>query len=424
MSNPNSVRVDYPRDLAVRILTRVLSGGEALDEVLASISGEVSGGARAWLQDVCSGTLRWKGRLDLAVDSAALKKRPTGWLRKILLVAAYQLIGQERVQPASVVMETVDLVRRQEGEAPAKFANAILRKISEHAVSWRELPFPARATDGEQAQWASLPEWMWKRLLKGRGFEWTKAYALTSLTRPKTWVRAREAEVLGSWTQAGPVPGSFSVEEGGPIFEKPGFVEGKFLVQDISSQSLIYDVAAKIRKDLGSERALRVLDLCAAPGGKSVGLSWSGFDVYASDVEASRYALLKQTVERLAPEVKVIAREEVSALHGLNAVWVDAPCSGSGILRRHPDVRWLKREEDLVKLRATQLELLGEARRLMKSGGYLVFSTCSVLPEEGASLVRDFMGSPEGQGLKSCGEWFLEPQTAPYGDGFYCQLLS
>jgi transcription termination factor NusB len=211
MSKPSS---SYPRDIAVRVITRVLSDHEALDEALAAVSGEVSPTARAWLQEVCSGTLRWRGRLDQIIDSTALKKKPSGWLRKILLIATYQLVVQERALPAAVVNETVDEVKRKEGEAPAKFANAALRKIGEHALQWRALKLRESPPSEEGAAWGSLPEWLWRKLILQHGEEWTRAYALASLERPSLWIRAHDVGFSAEWAKPGPVAGSFQVTEG------------------------------------------------------------------------------------------------------------------------------------------------------------------------------------------------------------------
>src|SRR5690606_19168184 len=140
-------------------------------------------------------TLRWRGRLDLAIDAIALKKKPTGWLRRAILTGAYQLVAQDRTSPAGVVSETVAAIKKKEGEAPAKFANALLRRISEDARRWRELPFPEKAAPDspEAAAWASLPHWLWSRLVRAQGVEWAKAYAQASLERPVIWLRGQES---------------------------------------------------------------------------------------------------------------------------------------------------------------------------------------------------------------------------------------
>jgi 16S rRNA (cytosine967-C5)-methyltransferase len=421
-ATPLATSRDYPRDLAVRVLTRVLSDHEPLDEALAAISGEVTPTARAWLQEVCSGTLRWRGRLDQILDSTALKKKPSGWLRKILLIATYQLVVQERVQPTSVVNETVNEVKRKEGEAPANFANACLRKISEHGPGWRELQLRFGASALEGAAWASLPDWLWRKLWAQHGDAWARGYAKASLQRPVMWIRARDPSFSAEWAQAGPLPGSFQLTEGGAIFDKPGFAEGDFFVQDISSQKLVHEITTAVKAARPGQE-IRALDLCAAPGGKSVGMAWSGLKVLASDRDSARYALLAKTLERVAPEVEIIPREKVAELSPLDLVWVDAPCTGTGILRRHPDVRWLRQEKDLAGLLKIQQKLLHEAWTHVTPGGFLAYSVCSVLKEEGPEALQEFLRAQVPGTTEFVGEWALVPQTAPYGDGFWAGLV-
>jgi 16S rRNA (cytosine967-C5)-methyltransferase len=414
---PLSSAPAYPRDLAARVLTRVLSDAQALDESLAALVGEVSPAQRAWLQEVCAGTLRWKGRLDFALDSIALKKKPSGWLRKALLVAAYQLVGQDRTSPGAVVSETVAQVKRREGESPAKFANALLRRIADHASEWRELPFPASASAAQQAAWASLPEWLWRRLVAGRGVEWARAYAQASLERPRLWVRARAPRE--GW-DPGPIPEAYEVSRGegrGPLTEWEGFSAGEFFVQDISSQALVRSIDLAVR-----ERAPALprtaLDLCAAPGGKSAGLAWNGWEVLASDRESPRLQLLEQTLTRVAPGARLLPKAEVAQCPPQTLVWVDSPCTGTGILRRHPDVRWLRQEKQLESLLRLQRELIHEGWAKVAPGGFLAYSVCSVLREEGSEAVQAAALPAE-----KVAEWSLEPQQPPGGDGFWCILL-
>jgi 16S rRNA (cytosine967-C5)-methyltransferase len=401
----------------------VLADREPLDEALSRIVAEqnLDPGSRAWLQDVCAGTLRWRGRLDQILDAASFKKKPTGWLRKVLNVALYQIVAQDRVNPGAVVSETVVEIKRKEGEAPSRFANAVLRKLSEHAAEVRTQSFPEGAPASEQALWASLPDWIWNRLVAQYGLEWSRAYAQACLERPTVWIRTKDPDFQASWaSEAGPVPGSFRMTEGGSIVERPGFKEGTFFVQDISSQTLIAEISVEVRKGLG-EGTLRALDLCAAPGGKTAGLAWNGFEVIATDrpeKRGARFALLEQTVQRVAPSARVIQRSEVAALEPLDLVWVDSPCTGSGILRRHPDVRWLRQERELATLQEVQLKLLKEAWDKVRPGGYLAYSVCSVLREEGPeALARAQLGGALVR------EWLLAPQTAPFGDGFYAALI-
>lgn len=426
----------FRRGLAVRGLTRVLSEQRPLDESLQELFSETDLDVedRAWLQEVCSGTLRWKGRLDSLIDSVALRKKPTGWLRKMLLIAAYQLVVQDRVQPAAVVYETVAEVRDKEGEAPARFANAVLRRVSEHSREYRVMELDPASSLEEAAAWGSLPAWLWRRVVRQHGIEWGVRYAKSCLERPVLWVRSRDARL--DWAaEPGPVPGSFRVTQPGMIAEKPGFHEGHFFVQDISSQFLVEAISGEVRRSRsegGGSGALLALDLCAAPGGKTAGLAWNGFLVTSTDraeMGQRRFSLLKQTVERVAKGMaRVISREEAAMLPLQDLVWVDAPCTGTGIIRRHPDVRWLRREGELNDLRSVQEALVIEAWSKVRPGGFLAYSVCSVLSEEGPDLLEmAFKRIFEGKGVRMdellTRSWFLTPMDSPYGDGFWAALV-
>jgi 16S rRNA (cytosine967-C5)-methyltransferase len=409
--------VQYPRQLAVKVITRVLSDREQLDDVLAALGGELSGSQHAWLQEICSGVLRWKGRLDSVLDSLSLKKKPSGWLRKVLLLAAYQIIVQERVHAGLVVSETVSLIRKMEGEAPAKYANACLRKVSEYAERWRKVAYPPGKSGLEVTSlWASMPAWLWSRLLAQQGPEWAKEYALACLERPELWLRSKTHDWVPSrGAEKGPVPFSWKVTEGGRIAEISGFESGEFIVQDISSQTLVTEMAQVVQSNVSGP--VRSLDLCASPGGKAVALAWLGIEVTATDFVQKRTGLLKETVARAAPGISVVDWKDVS-YSGKDWVWVDAPCTGSGIIRRHPDVRWLRQEKDLASLMKTQETLLRDTMEKVQSGSFVSYSVCSVLAEEGPQLI-------ERLGLSSSviKTWFLSPQHAPYGDGFWAVLL-
>lgn len=395
------------REVADKVLMRVLSsqGGEALDDVLnetVGLRGDSSKATfserdRAWLWEVCAGTLRWKGRLDSVIDAGALKKKPSGRMRRSLQMAAYQLIAQDRTSPGAVVSETVEWIKHREGEATARFANAVLRKIAEHAKEWRELPADSAVT-------ASLPEWFWNRILYNHGAEWASAFARATLERPLLWVREQE----------------------NPEPKKVEHVphSGKWIVQDISSQILVSEVTQILR-----EKGLtnpKTLDLCAAPGGKSISLAWSGHRVFATDVSEKRMVLMKENLDRVglsgknaANTLHLLDRDRISKEAPYDLVWVDAPCSGSGIIRRHPDVRWLRKESDLAELEKTQLKLLNEAISLVKPGGFLMYSVCSVFKSEGPAQIKKAFGST----ASIVREWHLSPHIAPFGDGFYGALL-
>lgn len=399
----------YPRNEAIRVITRVLSDQVNIDQALEEVAGQLSGPDRAWVTEMASGVLRWKTRLDQVIDAQALKKKPTGWVRKALLMGAYQLLVQTRVIPAQIVSETVEWIKKKEGEAPSQFANACLRRISEQVENWKTVKRPGDKTSfSDSAIWAGLPEWWYKKISKERGHPWALDFGVSTLERPLLWIRKKG--------EAKPVSLSEDEKPEGVIPEWPGFKEGEFFVQDLSSQILVQDVSDELKKLYGANPL--VLDRCAAPGGKAAGLNWNGIRVIATDYNPKRFDLLESTVSRVAPEVKIMSKSEALSDTSVDAIWIDAPCSGSGIIRRHPDVKWLRTEKDLKALIETQKKLVKEEWARLKSGGALIYTVCSVFEDEGEGLLKFLKLAPH---VKR--QWLLAPHLDPSTDGFYGALL-
>jgi len=408
----------------LKTLTRVLSERAFLDEALE----QVPPPQRAWVHEVVAGTLRWKGRIDWIIDQLALKKKPTGAVRKVLEMAVYQLLNQPQVQPAWIVSESVALTRKREGDAASSFVNAILRRIVDQLESWKTLPFP-EVDPSLQWRWASLPEWLWSRLVKDHGLEWAKVYAVHSLERPKTWIRSRHP---AERTHPGPLPESFRLEEWWPVHQSEAYRAGELFVQDLSSQQLIFEFCSLTEPQI-SNRPRRILDLCAAPGGKSAGLAWNGWGVVATDrvsgealsspASHRRFELLQSTATRIRSEIPIRALPRDEALElarvegAFDAVWVDAPCTGSGVLRRHPEIRWLKDEKDLESLKTKQKDLAAEGASQVRMGGYLMYTVCSVLREELEPALE--LETPSTVRFEKIREWLLSGE----GDGFSAVLL-
>lgn len=420
-----------PRLRALHILTDVLSNRRPLDEAIeahcnpgTNLGAPTTSVDRAWLTEVTSGVVRNLRRLDATIDAYALKKKPSGKIRKILEIAAYQLLHQDRVFPATVVSETVDLIKSEEGEAPARFANALLRKIADSRADWLELPPPGiKATLVEKSAWANLPDWWWQKWEKTYGFEEAKKIAQSSLSRPEIWFRLKGMAALPDFLEAGPVEGSArqkkrETPDGDDSGEReiralPGFTEGTWIIQDLASQLLVNRFYKLLSKTLGS-KSVRILDRCAAPGGKSVALSWLGADVVATDPSEGRKKLLDAAISRAAPNVTVVTDEQIKDGGPYSAVWIDAPCSGSGILRRHPDVRWLRKETDLANLTGVQRRLMREAFELIPSGGIVIYTVCSLFAEEGKAHLEEFTNI-----ANVIDEVILGPHQNPSTDGFY-----
>lgn len=406
------------RDIAIRALTRVLSDSRPLDESIDELARGLEGSERAWLMDVCSGVLRHKGRLDSIIDSLSLKKKPTGWLRKVLLMATYQLLEQDRAEPALVVNDTVTLVKKREGAAPSQFVNALLRRVSSHREDWKNAQEPKPNESPEsQAAWFSLPHSWWKKLHADYGNEWLRSFAKSSLLRPEIYIKLKPGTQVQDFMEATSVDGAYRIKEqrpSGSVVGWPGFMDGEWIVQDLASQILVHEMMDLIRKNKSSPL---VLDRCASPGGKSVSLAWSGARTVSSDLGSARMSLLKETCSRVKNAFEVVDGAQAYS-RSYDCVWVDAPCSGSGILRRHPDVKWLKADLKLTDLLLKQKALLVEAYEKISSGAYLMYSVCSVFKEEGS-------GQIEKLGWKSqvIREWNLGPHHMPSTDGFYGVLI-
>ena len=396
------------RENASRVIARVLTENESLKDSLNYFSASF-GAEKKWIQDVASGVVRWQGRIDYVLDQVCKKKKPTGRLLRALQMATYQIFASERVNSTSVVFETVDYIKATEGEKPAKFANAILRRFTSDDSIWRTQPKQLK----HEMAWFSLPPWIYKRVKGQYGKEWADRFAIASLERPKPWVRSIDP-LPSSEADAGPVPGSWLLKKGDPT-KLSNWQTGRVISQDIASQFLVNQVSSFFSDQ--KEKLPQILDLCAAPGGKTVGMEWNGFSVTATDKKSARFERLEQTLKRVNLEnVKTISYER--ALESKwDVVWVDAPCTGIGTLRKNPEIRWLRTESDLNALIELQRDIVKTAINCVRPGGWLVYSVCSVLKEEGSQVFRELKLKPER-------EWLLSPHESLGADGFWGAIFS
>ncbi len=341
---------------------------------------------RAWLWDCVSGLMRTQGYLGWIQSQLSEKKKPTGWMARALNLALYQVLFQDEAAVGRAVRESVDWVKSKEGLPPSRFVNALLRKASSDREGWRNVKI-------DSAEKASVQDWMWKRFQKDWGPK-APVFARAMMDRPEVF----ELRAAGDG-------------------EKPK------VVQDLANQKLVEAVVSKARSIWGEKR-VRVLDLCAAPGGKSVALDWAGLEVTATDARVERHEWLVQSLRERAPGAKTLPFDDVEKTArengGWDFVWVDAPCSGSGILRRHPEIRWMRQERELEGLVATQRELVEKALRCVRPGGAVVYSVCSLFKDETEVTLPT---SPRS--LHETERWEFLPghSPAPAGDGIIGRWL-
>lgn len=376
-----------------------LDMGSAIARARAGLSDERD---RALLLEIVTGTLRMQAALDYQLSLRV--KRPLAKLDaavlRVLRMSAFQLIYLSRLPASAIINDAVELTRRSGKSSAAGLTNAVLRSVSRDraALSW-----PPRANLGEHLSIVlSHPRWLVDRWLQRYGdqaaeswltFNNEPAAMCLAVNRHLTTREALAVELAGIGVRTEPTTraaNGLRVIEGRPL-GTDAFTRGLFVVQDEASQ-LIAELASPLA-------GATVLDLCASPGGKTVSISADvgprGF-VVASDVRPQRVRLLATTLARCrVPNTTVVyvpAEGPLPFLSGtFDLVVIDAPCSGLGTVRRDPDIRWRRSSDDLARFAAAQSELLARAAGLVKSGGRLLYSTCSSEPEENEEVVAAFL---------------------------------
>jgi 16S rRNA (cytosine967-C5)-methyltransferase len=392
---------------------------------------------RALLLEIVSGTLRMRAALDYQIAqriNRPLQKLDAAVLR-ILRAAAFQLVYLSRLPASAVINDSVELTRRAGKSSAAGFVNAVLRKISRERS---ELTWPE-----DLAVVHSHPQWLIDRWVMRHGLSATESW-LQFNNRPPAlclavnWATSTREAVSRELAEAGVITEPTArarhglvVIAGHPLAHH-GFAEGRFIVQDEASQLIAELVEAACPADLsavasaeaeafgeGGPGAARVLDLCASPGGKTLHLSAAvgarGL-VVAADVRPRRVRMLRQTVERCRlANARVIHIPADGPLPFRDATFdvilIDAPCSGLGTIRRDPDIKWKRSAEELPRFAAEQGRLLERAAPLARTGGCVIYSTCSSEPEENEHVVDAFLRAHTGFRLDR------SHQTLPFRDG-------
>jgi 16S rRNA (cytosine967-C5)-methyltransferase len=410
------------RTAAFHALRAVGSGRADLPTALATSRQHLSDERdRALAAEIVTGTLRWQRSLDHLIVHFA--KRPLQRLDAevvtVLRLSLYQVLHLTRVPASAVVDDAVDLTRAARKPSASGFVNAVLR----HTLRQRpKLPLPARPDDPHDRAAAlsylgvthSHPEWLVARWLDRYGFDATERWVQFNNATPPLTLRANTLRVgreelarvlsdIDVETEAARyAPDGLTVVTGNPLrepppqsFGGPGPSEGRFFVQDEASQLVPFAVAARAGE--------RVLDLCASPGGKATEMAAAMKDsgtLVACDVRPRRLALLRDTVRGSGAScIQVMQVGTDGSLpfgEAFDRVLVDAPCSGLGTIRRDPDIRWRRREDELPALARAQVTLLSRAAATVRPGGRLVYATCSSEPEENEEVVDAFLASHPG----------------------------
>lgn len=379
------------------------------------------------------GTLENKIRLDYMIDSYLERKELDAVVREILRMAAYQLFFLDRVPDMAAVDEAVKLTRARAGENYTGLVNGVLRTMLREKD---RVVYPK--PDAEPARYLSvmfsLPVFLAQRLIDAYGPQTALAIAKyrqdehEMTLRPnleRTTVEAFERFLRQSGIQFEPglVPGAYRVKQPGDMTARAEYKSGLFSIQSESSM-----LAANA---LGARPGQSLLDACAAPGGKTAVLSETMHGtgrVYAWDLHEHRVALIRAMAQRLHLDNVRAAQRDASQLREdliltMDGVLLDAPCSGTGVMLSKPDIKYRQTQESVAVLVSTQQKLLEACCQYVRPGGTLVYSTCSILPEENVEQVNAFLKAHSEFHLEPLGE-LLPEAIRPHEENGTIQLLA
>ena len=344
---------------------------------------------RAFAQMLAKTTMRRLGQIEAIL--AQFLERPLATsasrIMHTLRLGVAQLIWLE-TPPHAAVHSAVEMTKQLKMEKFGGLVNAVLKKVS---LEGRAI------ADAQDAARMNTPDWLWKSWEKAYGADTTRRMAEVHMMEPPLDITVKTDPAFWADQLGGVVlpMGSVRLRDTRNITQLKGFSEGYWWVQDMAAT-----IPARL---LGDVREKRVIDLCAAPGGKTAQLAAGGAKVSAVDMSKERIAMLKTNVHRLKLQADYVTTDASNGLPAIapDAILLDAPCSATGTLRRHPDVAWHRKPEEIARLVVTQAKMLQHAFAMLKSGGRLVYSVCSLQPEEGEQQITAF--------LASCKEATLEP---------------
>ena len=423
MSPLNAVNDQNPRQIAARILGQRRVNGLFVEDLLeiALAGAQLSSADRGLCQEIVYGVVRWQAALDwlIARKTGGREQKPA--LQNLLRLGLYQIFWLDRIPDHAAVHETVELAKQSGFGPQAGFVNAVLRGYLREADETKKIL--AESKISQPALGWSQPEWLVEKWQKQFGDERTRQLLDWNNTPPKTFARVnilktdasrlverwREENVeydfvRRDWLEENSV---FELKSHPPLHSLASFRDGWFYIQDPSTLLAV--------RELGAQPGETILDLCAAPGGKTTFIAQlmnNEGRIVAQDVSEDRLKLIRENCSRLGvANVEAVSNSSFFLLHSsFDRVLVDAPCSNTGVMRRRVDLRWRISPEEIARLRQTQLDLLKDAATKLKPGGVLVYSTCSLEPEENSEVVAEFLREHQNFKLET------ERQLLPFAD--------
>jgi 16S rRNA (cytosine967-C5)-methyltransferase len=389
------------RRLCYRILHRIESHHLFSDDALNSDEMErLDVRDRHLTTEIVYGTLRWQALLDYILAKSSSRSWPNvaPGAKILLRMSLYQMWGMDRIPHHALVNDAVELAKQELGNGIDRYLNGVLRNLA-RTSPWKKDEFLRDTPEWIQV---SLPQWLWDRWVERYGKETVKEYAFSLNTPPQ--ICAHWIEAAGTYKQPpmNAVPSDLVPDA---YIQKTAVLEGEQIAKNSSIGFHFQDEASQLIPHLLGQGAtgLRIWDACAAPGGKASILckifGKSG-RVIASDVRADRIPLLAETIKNTgvfnADVLIADACQSAPFRACFDAVLADVPCSGLGTLRRNPEKKWRFHSGRLASLQRTQKQILHKVSETVRSGGHLLYSTCSTEPEENEEVIEDFLNTHPG----------------------------
>jgi len=399
-----------PRQIAARILAQRLNSSEFTENLLeiALANARLSPADRGLCHELVCGVVRWQAALDRLIERKTTPGRPQRpVLQNLLRLGLYQIFWLDRIPPHAAVHETVELAKRAGFEHQVGFLNAVLRGYLREADAIKKILADQKIS--QPALGYSHPEWLVEKWRKQFGDDHTRQLLEWNNRPPNTFARLNTlktdaAKLADRWREENVTCDfvsrdwlgenvSFELISHPPLASLGSFRDGWFYLQDPSTL-----LAPAL---LDAQPGENILDLCAAPGGKATFIAQQMNNtgkLIAHDLGPDRLRLIRENCQRLGvtnADIVMPTTGIQQMLTSFDRILVDAPCSNTGVMRRRVDLRWRIQSAEIERLRATQLDLLNQAATKLKPGGVMVYSTCSLEPEENSEVVQQFLaGNP------------------------------